>query len=504
MPFRRLVFTALSFVLGVASLRAASYTGDRPNMILIIGDDQAWDDSSVYGHPHLKLPSQERLAREGMRFDRGFVTSSSCSPSRSSIITGRYPHHTGAEQLHWPIPEGTLTFVELLQKSGYWTAAAGKWHLGEAVKKHFDVVKEADVSGFQLPTGAAEAQGKFIQQMQGDARSGCDQWVPTLKARPKDKPFFLWLGALDPHRPYDENIREHPFKPEDIVIPPYVIDHPSVRKDLALYYDEIARLDDYIGRVMDELDRQGIADNTLILYLSDNGRPFVRDKTTLYDSGIRTPWLMKWPRGIKPGTSTMSVVSAVDIAPTFLELAGFRPSPLWEGKSFARLFKNPKVKIRQYAYAEKHWHDYEDQARAVRSEQFKYIRNFYPDLPLTPSADGVRSPMYREMIKLRDAGQLKPHQKRTFVTPRPEEELYDCNADPHELKNLATDPKYASVLKSMRSALSDWQKEFDDYIPKIRTLDEFDRETGLATPARIRPRPSKADMLKGVLKGRPR
>ncbi len=112
--------------------------------------------------------------------------------------------------------------------------------------------------------------------------------------------------------------------------------------------------------------------------------------------------------------------------------------------------------------------------------------------------------MYREMIKLRDAGQLKPHQKRTFVTPRPEEELYDCNADPHELKNLATDPKYASVLKSMRSALGDWQKEFDDYIPKIRTLDEFDRETGLATPTRIRPRPSKADMLKGVLKGRPR
>ena len=260
---------------------AGRASAERPNIILIIADDQAWDDSNVYGHPNLHLPAQTRLAQEGMRFDRGFVTSSSCSPSRSSIITGRYPHNTGAEQLHWSIPDGTLTFVELLRDSGYWTAAAGKWHLGEAVKKHFDVVKEADVSGFQLPTGDAEKLGKFIQRMEGDARSGCDQWVPTLKSRPKDKPFFLWLGALDPHRPYDENIREKPYKPEYIVIPPYVIDHPSVRKDLALYYDEIARLDDYIGRVLDELDRQGIADNTLILYISDNGRPFVRDKTTL-------------------------------------------------------------------------------------------------------------------------------------------------------------------------------------------------------------------------------
>lgn len=500
----RLVFSALVLALLPLAASAAGYQSERPNIILIIGDDQAWDDSSVYGHPNLMLPAQERLAREGMRYDRGFVTSSSCSPSRSSIITGRYPHNTDAEQLHWSIPEGRLTFVELLKASGYWTAAAGKWHLGEAVKQHFHVVKEADVSGFQLPTGAAEKLGKFVQQMEGDARSGCDQWVPTLQSRPKDQPFFLWLGALDPHRPYDENIREKPYKPEDIVIPPYVIDHPSVRKDLALYYDEIARLDDYIGRVLDELDRQGIADNTLVMYMSDNGRPFVRDKTTLYDSGIRTPWLMRWPRGIRAGSTTKSVVSAVDLAPTFLELAGFKPSTLWEGRSFTRLFKNPQATVRKYAYAEKHWHDYEDQVRAVRSDRFKYLRNFYPDLPLTPSADGVRSPMYQEMIKLRDAGQLKPHQLTSFRIPRPEEELYDCNADPHELKNLAGDPKYADVLHEMRGALKNWQAKYNDYIPTIRTPDEFDRETGLATPARIRPRPSKAEMLSGVLKGRPR
>ncbi len=122
----------------------------RPNVVLIIADDMAWDDCGAYGNPKVRTPNIDRLAREGMRFDRAFVTASSCSPSRSSILTGRYPHNTGAEELHWPLPPEQVTFVEKLKASGYWTAAAGKWHLGNAVKDRFDVVREADPSGFQL------------------------------------------------------------------------------------------------------------------------------------------------------------------------------------------------------------------------------------------------------------------------------------------------------------------------------------------------------------------
>ena len=116
----------------------------RPNIVLLIADDMAWDDCGAYGHKTVRTPNLDKLARQGMRFDRAFLTASSCSPSRSSMITGRYPHSTGAQQLHWPLPPDQVTFVELLKKAGYWTAAAGKWHLGDAVKDRFDLVKEAN------------------------------------------------------------------------------------------------------------------------------------------------------------------------------------------------------------------------------------------------------------------------------------------------------------------------------------------------------------------------
>ena len=289
----------------------------RPNIVFIIADDLAWDDLGCTGNPGVRTPNLDRLAKGGMRFTNAYLTISSCSPSRASIITSTYPHQTDAEQLHWPLPADRLTFVELLKASGYWTAAAGKWHLGNAVKDRFDEVREADVSGFQLPTGEAAKAGKIVQKAVGDARSGCDQWVPVLKARPTDKPFFLWLAALDPHRDYDEGILEHPHKPGDVRLPPYVADTPGSRRDYALYYDEITRLDRFVGDVMAELKEQNVADNTFVLFISDNGRPFPRDKTTLYDSGIKTPFIVHWPGRVGAGSRCNSLLSSVDIAPAF-------------------------------------------------------------------------------------------------------------------------------------------------------------------------------------------
>ncbi len=489
------------FLLPLLALAFSIHAADtRPNIVFIIADDQAWNDSGAYGNPKVRTPHLDRLADQGMRFDNAFLTIASCSASRSSIITGRYPHNTDAEQLHWPLPGRHLTFVELLKHSGYYTAAAGKWHLGEAVKDRFDHIVEADVSGFQLPSGADQDKGKFIQRMSGDARSGCDQWGPTLRGRPRNKPFFMWFAALDPHRPYDEGIIPNPHEPEDVIVPPYLPDIPEVRKDLALYYDEITRLDSFLGLVMRELDAQGVAENTVILYISDNGRPFPRAKITLYDSGIKTPWVVRWPARVKAGSATASLVSSVDIAPTLLELAGVSGSSLFEGRSFAKILTDPAAATRDYIYAEKQWHDYDDQCRAVRSDRYKYIRNYYNDQPATPSADGVRSPTYRKMLALRAEGKLTAAQQNIFVAPRPAEELYDCQTDPFETVNLAADPDHASALRKMRRALDRWQKETRDVIPTKRTPDEFDRNTGLATPARIRPRPSKAMMqARGII-----
>jgi N-sulfoglucosamine sulfohydrolase len=463
----------------------------RPNVVFIIADDMASDDCGAFGNRNIRTPNIDRLAREGMRFDRAFVTASSCSPSRSSLLTGRYPHNTGAEELHWPLPPEQVTFVETLKACGYWTAAAGKWHLGNAIKDRFDMVRDVDGSGFPLGVGK-DVKARMIANDPHAVQSGCGLWMPTLRDRPPGKPFFVWLAAIDPHRDYEPGAIPEAHRPEDVIVPPYLPDVPEVRRDLALYYDEIGRLDRYVGEVLAELDRQKVAEDTLVLFLSDNGRPFPRCKTTLYDSGIRTPLIIRWPGHIRPGSRCDSLVCTIDIAPTVLKLAGNEPGPSFQGKDFSPLFQDPAARVRELIFAERNWHDYASHGRAARSERFKYIRNDDNKRPLTPPADAVRSPTFQAMRQLRDAGKLNKAQRSCFDYPRPTEELYDVQADPHELVNLAGDPRFADVLGGMRRALSDWGRETGDVLPEELNPDEFDRETGdpLPNPARRRPRTS--------------
>ena len=490
--------TALIMAVAVVPSQAA----DRPNLVLVIADDMAWDDCGAYGNENIRTPNIDRMASEGMRFEKAFLTVSSCSPSRSSIVTGRYPTNTDADELHWPLPGEQITFVEKLKAAGYWTGAAGKWHLGDAVRDRFDEIREVDTSGFQLPTGDAGKAGKFVESLEGEAQSGCADWIPLLKARPKDKPFFLWLAALDPHRDYHEGILGEPHQPEDAKLPPYHVDTPGTRADYALYYDEISRLDKYLGHVFAELEEQGVADNTLVLFFSDNGRPFPRDKTTVYDSGVRTPWIVRWPDRVKSGTTCRRLVSVIDIAPTLLSLAGVKPSSssTFVGRNFLPLLEDPdSAPIRDFIFAEKNWHDFEDHARAARDERFKYIRNDYSDLPLTPSADSARSPTYEALKAAKESNTLTKAQNVVFRAPRSAEELYDTVADPFELNNLADDPGHAGNLERLRNALVGWEKLTGDTVPEIRTADEFDRVTGVPTAARVRPRWDKKRMVEAGL-----
>lgn len=461
-------------------------SANRPNVVLFIADDLAWEDTGAYGNPKVGTPNIDRLACEGLRFTRAFVTISSCSPSRSSLITGRYPHSADAEQLHWPLPAEQVTFVEKLKAAGYWTAASGKWHLGAAAKSRFDLVDDPGEAGFQTDPKT----GKMLAADD----SGAAGWIPVMQKRPKDKPFFLWFAALDPHRDYVENSIANPHNPADVIVPPHLPDTPEVRYELALYYDEITRLDENVGKVIAELERQSVADNTLILFISDNGRPFPGAKTTMYDFGIRTPLLARWPKGIRRGLVSDSLISSIDLAPTILQLAGATVPTTVQGKSFASVLKKPKAKIRDAIYAEKNWHDYEDRVRAVRTERFKYIRNDYPDLAGTPSADAGRSPTMDAIRRLHKEGTLTPLQSRIFQAPRPAEELYDVIADPLEINNLANNSRYAKTLATLRAKLKRWGEETQDVLPARRTPDEFDRVTGQPLPGRKLPRPSKKEM----------
>ena len=445
---------ALAVVL-LNTLFAHAYE-ERPNFVIFVADDMAWDDCGAYGNKSVRTPNIDKLATEGARFDRAYLTTSSCSPSRCSILTGRYPHSTEAGELHLPLPAEQVMLTKPLQESGYWTAAVGKWHLGEAVAEQVDYRKGSRPAAM------------------GDA------WVESLRKRPREKPFFLWAAHSDPHRGYSPGAVDPPHSPDDVVVPSYFPDTPKVRADLALYYDEVSRFDEHIGMVLAELEAQGQTESTFVLVISDNGRPFPHCKTQVNVPGVRTPFIVRWPQGVRAGMTSRQVVSTVDIAPTVLKLAGLKPLTSFQGRSFAPALKGAKILIREYAFAEHNWHDYQAFERAVHSSKHCYIRNWLPKTPATPPADAVRSPTWLEMNRLRDEGELKPAQLLDFETPRAEEFLFDVESDPDCVNNLASDPSQAETLKRMRAALATWQKQTDDRFPGKENItpDGFDRVSG--------------------------
>lgn len=458
-----------------ASLDEGKALEGPPNIILIIADDISWDDLGAYGHPNIHTPNIDKLAKNGLLFNNVYLTASSCSPSRASIITGRYPHNTDAEELHWPLPPEQTTFPEKLKEAGYWTVASGKWHLGPQVMDRFDIVDE-------------------IAYAAPENYSGGETWSNLIETRPKDKPFFMWFASWDAHRAFPEGELPHNHTEADLRIPPYYPQTELMKQNFLHYYDEISRFDLLVGRVVKTLETEGIADNTLIFIMADNGRPYARDKTTLYDSGIKTPFIAYWPGQIPAGVSSGAIVSAVDIAPTVLHLAGVTKPDTVQGKTFHEVLESPDMKFRKYAFSEKNWHDFTDHGRTVRSEHYRYIRNHFIDLPATPTADTVYDPIWAERVKMYKAGQLTPLQQIPFIVPRPKEEFYDLRSDPLESNNLVDNPNMQNLLNEHRVVLDKWMEDTEDFIPTIRTPDDFDRMTGARLPTRERPRKSKKQL----------
>lgn len=426
----------------------------RPNFVLIIGDDISVDDFGCYGHPHIRTPNVDALAANGIRFTNVYLTASQCSPTRCSIISGRYPHNTGAPELHMPLPQGQPLFPLDLKQAGYHTVAAGKWHMG------------------RYPKAA------FTRRESSAGPGGEDHWLSCLRQRPQDRPFFMWFASGDAHRSWQPDDHAQPHKPTDAVIPPYMADMPGTRKDLAAYYDEVHRLDRHVGLVVAELKRQQVLDNTVIIFIADNGRPFPRCKTWLYDSGIKTPLIVHWPNRItNPGVLCHSLISATDIAPTILELAGLRTPPSIQGISFAPLCTNPTRQIRNYAFAEHNWHDQSAHERLVRWKNYVYIRNARPDLDNLVAAHWNEL-SYKDLFHLREQGKLTPPQADVFRCPRPAEALFDLSTDYHQLKNIIADPNHKKALDHLRLIMDQWQRRTGDTTPKNLTPDRFDRKTG--------------------------
>ena len=457
MRYFTLLAGLLAFVFSSESLTAAEANTEKPNIVILLADDVDWKDFGCYGNDAIRTPEIDDLAKTGLLFQNAFLTTSSCSPTRISVLTGKYPHATGAEDLHMPLPKDEVFISTYLQKAGYHTGHMQKTHYGPNGDKQFQWY----------------SKGSDIR--------------PLIKEA-GDKPFFLWVGFRDAHRPYKPNTVDPPHDPAKVKVPPYLADTPETRADLALYYDEITHMDEQIGDMKKALEEAGELDNTLIIFFSDNGRPFPRAKGTAYDSGLGTPLVMSWPKVIKAGGTHSGLASVVDLAPTVLDAAGVEIPQQMQGKSILPILKNPAQPGRKMVFGERNWHNADEHIRAVRTDRYKLIRNAYLDQPLGSPSDCSNSPSWDSLQELKAKGELTPEQMLLFVAPRPEFELYDLSQDPWEFNNLANDPKFAEKLGELQTALENWTKETDDFSPeKRRRADNVNRETGVKFTKEIAP-----------------
>lgn len=433
-----------------------------PNVLVFIADD-AGMDFGCYGNPSIKTPNIDRLAEQGIRFNKAFVTSPQSSPSRTSMMTGLFAHTIGTEDLHTPLKEGTKMMPTYFQENGYYTGSMLKTHWGPEGDKQFDRM---------IPGGYLPKQGDLTRETFENYSQFIDE--------SKDRPFFLWVGFIDPHRPYNREVCPQVNDPQKVVIPPYLIDGTDTRRDLADYYDEISRMDSNIGKMLSVLQEKGKLDNTIIVFLSDNGMPFPRSKGSLYDSGIQTPLVFFWKGRIQEGVSHENgLISCVDLAPTLLDLAGIIPPQNIYGKSFKDVVLDHTRRGRDYIFSERNWHDTDEYIRCVRSEKYKLIYNAYYELPHGTAADLSSSLSWYELKQQQRQGRLTKEQMQIFTTPRAMVELYNLESDPFELDNIADIQEHITEGRKLAKLLTKWQKETDDHPSwKRRRGDENDRITG--------------------------
>lgn len=456
-----------SFFCAVFLFFSAAY--ERPNFIMFIADDVSFNDFGCYGHPTINTPNVDALAKGGMIFHNAYLTTSSCSPSRTSIISSRYPHNTGAPELHQKAQHNTplALYPMELKKAGYYTVQSGKAHFNLQVKEAFDKFYEKEKAG---PTGS-------------------DRWVKCIQEAPKDKPFFMWFASTDAHRAWQtpqQKAGTHTL--EDVIVPPYMFDGPETREDLKKYYNEVQSYDRAIGNVVKELKKQGRYENTLLVIIADNGRPFPRDKNWMYDSGIKTPFVVHWPKEVKEGLSSNSLVSVLDIGPTFLELAGIKKPETMQGVSFKKLLNEPNTSVRDFTFSERNWHDQRGHTRMVRFKDFAYMRNNRPELFGFNITHHMKGPAYIELAKEWKKGTLNKAQLDVFQTPRPTELLFNIKNDPDQLKDLTSHPEHKDILNKLRKIMDQWEKETGDTIPLSEKM----------TPDRHLPDWSKNDFGKKV------
>ena len=429
--------------------------GERPNILWLIAEDLG-PELSCYGHPQVWTPNLDHLAAEGVRYTRAYTTAPVCSPSRSAFMTGMYQtsidahNHRSHRTDDFTLPEGVRILPDWLRSIGYFTA---------------NLIQLSENPDERFYRGTGKTDWNFHYE---GKPFDSDRWSDLAS----HQPFYAQINFSETHRgrEWDEAAQhlERLADPELVQFPPYYPEHPVTRLDWANYLNCAMALDLKIGFVMEQLRRDGLLENTVVIFFGDNGRAMIRGKQWPYESGLHVPLIIRWPgrfpkpEGFSPGSVSQRLVAAIDFAPTTLAIAGARPPLLMQGRVFLGNQAGPP---RQYVFGGRDRGDETvDRIRTVRDDRYRYIRNFYPDrrfLQLNRYKEWTY-PVLAVMRALHEAGHLDPIQERLLALTRPAEELYDLDADPYEIHNLAGLPDYRSIQERLSSALDVWIAESND------------------------------------------
>jgi uncharacterized sulfatase len=456
----------------LSGLRAAAAT-DQPNILIVINDDQSWLECSAYGNSSIPTPHFDRVARSGVLFTHGYTSAPSCAPARAALLTGRnfWELEQGAFIQAW-LPVKFATVPEVLEPAGYHAGYTGKgW--GPGVKE--PTGRRADPAGKPWNGIKLKAPPPGINPIDYAAN-----FAKFLEERPAGKPFYFWAGLTEPHHPHGKNNHQKlGLGPDAVKVPGFLPDTPGVRRHRANYLYEVRYADEVLGKLLKLLEQRGELDNTLVIATADNGTPVPRAKTNVYDWGVRVPLAMMWPARVPAGRTVGDFVNFADLAPTILEAAGLPVPPDMSGRSALGVLTSRSSgrvdPTRDFTVAGLEWHGDLPPcglaARMIRDEQFQYVVNYSaaPRLQFSkdaqPDDDFKNSAESLDVTALLSAHRNHPEIKR-FVAliqaPRPREELYDCAADPDQLRNLAEAPEFAGVKQQLRAKLEAYQRATRD------------------------------------------
>jgi N-sulfoglucosamine sulfohydrolase len=424
-------------------------TNLKPNILFILAEDIS-TDLECYGMPAVKTPVLNNLAATGIQFMNAYGNNSICSPSRSNMMTGVHQniinaqHHRSNRDIPLMDPYKPITFY--LREAGYTCILGNKLVRGSGKKidvnfKHNAIGKWDGVSEFGL-------------------------FDKTNEFTPQDQPFFSQVTLDVTHRGdwWNEirNKSTHKVNPANVVLPPYYADNAVIREDWAKYLDQMEYMDYEVGKLLADLESKGMRDNTIVIFIGDNGRCNVRGKGYLYEPGLHLPLIVNWPAKLSGGKKDSRLVASVDVAATILKAAGVDLPSYMSSRSIINENKNP----RQYVYSARDlWDEILEQSRAITTEKYRYIKNFNTN----QSYDAHQAylefyrPAVHVMRNLNEKGQLSDLQARFFAPNKESEELYDRVKDPFETKNLIGDPKYNKIANQMRAYYKDWNSKNHDY-----------------------------------------